>query len=83
MKRTSILVLILEDVVGLHRPSQLLLLRHQCLGHRQLTEMVNGFLWKQTEIILSFLRLHPSTVFRTLLLIMGATQFLLWDFCPQ
>ena len=28
--------------------------------------MLNGLPWKQTEIILSFLRLHPSTVFRTL-----------------
>ena len=24
--------------------------------------MLNDLLWKQTEIILSFLRLHPSTV---------------------
>ena len=77
------MVLILEDVVGLHRPSQLLLLRHQCLGHRQLTEMVNGFLWKQTEIILSFLRLHPSTVFQVLLLTVRATPFFLRDSCPQ
>ena len=28
--------------------------------------MLNGLLWKRTEIILSFLRLHPSTVFQTL-----------------
>ena len=32
--------------------------------------MLNGLPWKRTEIILSFLRFHPSTVFRTLLLIM-------------
>ena len=25
----------------------------------------NGLTWKQTEIILSFLRLHPSTAFQT------------------
>ena len=25
----------------------------------------NGLPWKRTEIILSFLRLHPSTAFRT------------------
>ena len=29
--------------------------------------MLNGLPWKQTEIILSFLRLHPSTAFWTLL----------------
>ena len=28
--------------------------------------MLNGLPWKQTEIILPFLRLHPSTAFRTL-----------------
>ena len=28
--------------------------------------ILNGLPWKQTEIILSFLRLHPSTAFRTL-----------------
>ena len=30
----------------------------------------NGLSWKQTEIILSFLRLHPSTAFHILLLTM-------------
>ena len=33
-----------------------------------LTIILNGLPWKQTEIILLFLRLHPSTSFRTLLL---------------
>ena len=28
--------------------------------------MLNSLPWKQTEIILSFLRLHPSSAFRTL-----------------
>ena len=28
--------------------------------------ILNGLPWKRTEIILSFLRLHPSTAFRTL-----------------
>ena len=32
---------------------------------------------------LSFLKEHPSTAFRTLLLTMRATQFLLRDSCPQ
>ena len=35
-------------------------------------EILNGLPWKQTEIILLFLRLHPSTAFQTLLLIMMA-----------
>jgi len=37
----------------------------------------------ETEIILSFLRFHPSTAFQTLLLTMMATPFLLRDSCPQ
>ena len=45
--------------------------------------ILNGLPWKQTEIILSFLRLYPSTAFRTLLLTMMATPFLLGDSCPQ
>ena len=28
--------------------------------------ILSGLLWKCTEIILSFLRLHPGTVFQTL-----------------
>ena len=31
-----------------------------------ITVVLNGLLWKRTEIILSFLRLHPSTAFWTL-----------------
>ena len=42
-----------------------------------------GLPWKQTEIILSFLRLYPSTAFWTLLLTMMATPFLLRYSCPQ
>ena len=42
-----------------------------------------GLPWKQTEIILSFLTMHPSTAFQTLLLTMMATPFLLKDSCPQ
>ena len=42
--------------------------------------MLNGLTWKWTEIILSFLTLHPSTVFWTLLLIMRATPFLFQDY---
>ena len=48
-----------------------------------ITVMLNGLPWKQTEIILSFLRLHSSTAFQTLSLTMMATPFLLKDSCPQ
>ena len=36
---------------------------------------LNGLSWKQTKIILSCLRLHPSTVFQTLLLTMRNMPF--------
>ena len=38
--------------------------------------ILNGLPWKRTEIVLSFLRLHPSTAFWTLLLTMRGTPFL-------
>ena len=40
-----------------------------------ITVMLNGLPWKQTEIILSFLRLLPSTTFQILLLSLMATPF--------
>ena len=48
-----------------------------------ITIILYGLSWKRTEIILSFLRLHPSTAFQTLLLTMMTTPFLLRDSCPQ
>ena len=74
-------VLVLKGLVGLHRTVQLQLLQHYWLGHR--LGLLWYLPWKRTEIILSFLRLHPSTAFRTLLLTMMATPFLLRDSCPQ
>ena len=44
--------------------------------------MLNGLPWKRTEIILSFLGLHPHTAFWTLLLIVRATPFCLKIFLP-
>ena len=38
-----------------------------------ITVILNGLPWNRTEIILSFLRLHPITAFWTLLLTMMAT----------
>ena len=77
-------VLVLKGLLGLHRTVQLQLLQHYWLGHRlKSTVILNDLPWKQTEIILSFLRLHPSTAFQTRLLTMMATPFLLRDSCPQ
>ena len=53
------------------------------LGTDWITITLNGLSQKWTQIILSFLRLHPSTSFQTLLLTMRATPFLLRDSCPQ
>ena len=39
--------------------------------------ILNGLPWKRTEIILSFMILHPSTAFQTLLLTMMAPPFFL------
>ena len=48
-----------------------------------ITVILNALPWKRTVIILSFLRLHPSTAFQILLLNMMASPFLLRDSCPQ
>ena len=48
-----------------------------------ITVILNGLPWKETEIIVSFLRLHPSTASQILLLTMMATPFLLRDSSPQ
>jgi len=45
--------------------------------------ILNGLPRKRTEIILLFLRLHPSTAFQILLLTMMATPFLLRASCLQ
>ena len=62
-------------LVGLHRPFQLQPLQCYWLGHRLGLLWLNGLPWKRTEIILSFLRVHPGTAFWT--------PFLLRDSCPQ
>ena len=48
-----------------------------------ITVIFNGLPWKWTEIVLSFLRLHPSIAFQILLLTVMAIPFLLRDSCPQ
>ena len=74
-------MLFLEGLVGLHRTTQVQLLQHYWSGIDLDYRDINGLLWKQTEIILSFLRLHPSTEFQILVLTMMATPFLLMDSC--
>ena len=67
MNRTSFLVLVLGGILGLDRTDQLQLLSALVVGAQTWNNvMLKGLPWKQTEIILSFLRLHPSTAFWTL-----------------
>ena len=75
-------MLVLKGLVSLHRTIQLQL-QHYWLGHRLGLLDIEWFSLETTEIILSFFRLHPSTAFWTLLLIMMATPFLLRDSSPQ
>ena len=37
------------------------------VGQTWITVILNGLPWRRAEIILSFLRLHPSTAFQTLI----------------
>ena len=60
-------MLVLESLVGLHRTNQLQLLQHYWLRHR-LDYCDTEWFALEIEIILLFLRLHPSTAFQTLLL---------------
>ena len=72
-------MLVLKGLVGVHRTVQLQLLQHYWLDYRD----IEWFALEPTEIILSFLRLHPSTAFWALLLTMMATPFLIRDSFPQ
>ena len=82
MKKISFLVLVLEGLVNFNRTIQLQLF--QLVGALTwITVILNDLLWKLTEIILLFLRLHPSTAFWTLSLTTMATPFLLRDSWPH
>ena len=83
MKGYLFWVLVLEGFVGLHRTLELQLLQHYWPGHRLGLLCYWTVCLGNEELILSFLRLQPSTAFRTLLLTMRATPFLLRDSCPQ
>ena len=56
------LVLVLEGLLHLHRNIQLQLFWYFWSGDRLGLLIQNGLPWKWTEIILLFLRLHPSAV---------------------
>ena len=58
-------MLVLEGLVGLHRTIQLQLLQHYCWDI-DLDYFDTKWFTLETEIILSFLRLHPSTAFQIL-----------------
>ena len=73
----------LPSPVGLHRTVQFSFFSVTGWGIGLVHVILSGLPWKWTEIILLFLRLHPSTAFQTLLLTMMATPFLLRDSCPQ
>ena len=67
MKRTSFGGLLLESLIAIHRTIQLQLLqRYWQGGQTWITVICEWFAQKGTEIILSFLRLYPSTAFQTL-----------------
>ena len=59
-------MLVLKGLVGLHRTVNFSFFSVTGWGIDLITVILNGLPWKRTEIILSFLRLHPSTAFRTL-----------------
>ena len=75
-------MLVLKGLAGLHSTIQLQLFSVTGWGIGLDYCDIEWFAL-ETEIILSFLRLHPSTAFRTLLLTMMATPFLLTDSCPH
>ena len=59
-------MLVLEGLIGLQRTGQLSFFGISGGAQTWITVIFNGLPWKRTEIILSFLRFHPSTAFRTL-----------------
>ena len=76
-------VLVLKGLVGLHRTVQLQLLQHYWLGHKLDYHDIEWFALETNRDHSVIFEMHPSTAFRTLLLTMMATPFLLRDSCPQ
>ena len=75
-------MLVLEGLVGHHRTVSFSYFSITGRGIDLDYCDVECLSWERTEIILSCLRLHPSTAFWTLLLTMMATPFLLKGFLP-
>ena len=75
-------MLVLEGLVGLHRTVHLQLLKNYCQDIDLDCSDIEWFAWEMDRDP-SFLNLHPSTAFQTLLFTMRATPFLLRDSCPQ
>ena len=77
-------MLVLKGLVGLHRTVQLQLLHVTGWGIDLDYCDIEWFaLETNRDNSGFFFTLHPSTAFRTLLLTMMATPFLLRDSCPQ
>ena len=75
-------MLVLEDLVGLHKVDQLLSGSSDWGIDLDFCD-IEWFALEMTKTILSFLRLYPSTAFQTLLLTIRVTPFLQRDSFPQ
>ena len=83
MKKTSFFGSVLEGSVGLHKTVPNTASSALVFGAQiWIIVILNSLPLKWTKIILSVLRLHPSTAIQILLLTMRATRFLLRDSCP-
>ena len=76
-------VLVLKGLIGLHKSIQLQLLQCYWLGHRLWLLWYWMVCLGNEQIILSFLRLHPSMAFWALLLTIRAAPFFLRDFAHK
>ena len=74
-------MLVLTGLVGLHRTINFSFFSIMGQGIDLDYRDVEWFAWEMNRDHSSFLRLHPSTTFWTLLLTMMATPFFLRDSC--
>ena len=74
-------MLVIESLVGLHRTVQLQLLTGWGIDLDYCD--IEWFALETNRDHSVIFRLHPSTAFQTLLLIMMGTPFLLRDSCPH
>ena len=70
-----LLLSVVEGVIGLHRTHQLQLLWHQWLGLDLGYCGVEWFAWKESKIILLFLRLHQNAIFSDFCWLWGLLHF--------